>query len=600
MLRLLIAVPLLLLSLVAPAAATAGVSPEPVKVDAILKEQALAGAVWSTVSADGSIHTAAAGLRDVPSRAAMRASDKVNVGSITKVLVATGILRLVSQGRLSLDAPVDELLPDLVIYNRWSSESPLVLRHLLDHTSGLDDVRLWQAFSRNASPDSPLRQSIDTPLRLRSRPGTVFSYSTTGYTLLGMVIEKATGERYETYLDRTLLRPLGMADSSFGFVTQTSDPRLAMGHFEDGVPHASVPVHVRPAAQFTTTARDMALFARFLLGDGSLSGKPFIEPQLMRARGRPTGTEAARAGLQIGYALGLAMQERGGVLGLCHGGDTVGYRAMLCLYPEQRKAFFRSVNSDVEGADYRKLDATLIRNLGIPLPVPASAAPMPGDIADWEGIFVPSPSRFEMFAYLDQVLGFMTLVREGGSLELRPFQGEERTLVPIGGHLLRAEDRSSATHVLFDRQGRPVISTDTLSFEKVELRQIVPLWLSLAAGVLGMIIIMVVGLGRVARRSLSVAAPLFLPFLMVLALSIPILLFMTQDFLTIGDVTPASASLAAITAVLPLAAAYGLVRYWQRGIEGGLGWIEVLAMLGVLQWSVVLAAWGLLPLMLWS
>lgn len=155
-----------------------------------LEREGLVGAVWSTVAPDGSIVTGAAGSRDARSGTPMRASDKVQVGSIAKSLIATGILRLVSEGRLRLDAPVAELLPMVEVDNRWAAESPLRLRHLLDHSSGLDDARLWQVFSLKASPDIPLSEALDTPLKLRSRPGSTFSYSNTGYTLLGMVIEE--------------------------------------------------------------------------------------------------------------------------------------------------------------------------------------------------------------------------------------------------------------------------------------------------------------------------------------------------------------------------------------------------------------------------
>jgi len=572
------------------------------QITAAIEEQELVGAVWSTVAFDGSIHTDAAGLRDAPSRTPMRPNDKVQVGSITKALLATGILRLVSQGRLHLDAPVTKLLPDVTIDNRWAAESPLLLRHLLDHNSGLDDARLWQAFSRKASPDTPLGEAVSTPLRLRTRPGSTFSYSNTGYTLLGMVIERVIGERYESYLDRTLLAPLGMNDSTFKYVTQASDPRLAMGHFEKGAPHPAVPFYVRPAGQFTTTANDMALFARFLLGDGRIDGQPFIDSRLMLARGRPRGTDAARAGLESGYALGLWRQERGGAVGLCHGGDTVGYRAMLCIYPEQRKAFFRSINADVEGADYTEIDAMVVRTLGMANWKPAATAAMPRDIADWEGLYIPWPARFETFAYLDHVLNFVTFSRQGDRLRLKPFQADARVLVPLGGRLFRRADRVAASHVLvIDRNGDRLISiSDNFqSFRKVEWWRIAPLWLSLAAGVLGLAYILVVGLVRAAKRTLGTTEPLFFPFLAVVALAIPVPLFLIQSFLAMGDLTPASGALSVVTGLLPLAMIYGLARRFRTGIKGWSGQLDIVAMAGVLQWTIVLIIWGLLPLRLW-
>src|SRR5690606_13076553 len=122
--------------------------------------------------------------------------------------------------------------------------------------------------------------------------------------------------------------PIGMHQSTFRFVSQEgphADARLAMGHFEDAVTQTAVPLYLRPAGQFTTTASDMGIFARFLMGNGEIEGQPFIASHLLRAMGRPTTTEAAAAGLtDAGYGLGLNSRDRHGVVGNCHTGTTVG------------------------------------------------------------------------------------------------------------------------------------------------------------------------------------------------------------------------------------------------------------------------------------
>jgi hypothetical protein len=117
---------------------------------------------------------------------------------------------------------------------------------------------------------------------------------------------------------------------------------------------------------------------------------------------------------------------------------------------------------------------------------------------------------------------------------------------------------------------------------------------------LGLVYLLLAGLVRLARRSLSPSQPFFVPFLAVLALAIPVPLFLTQSFLQLGDLTPGSAALAIVTGVLPLAMLFGL---WRRFREGAAGWYTVLdvsAMVAVLQWTTVLAAWGLVPLRLWA
>jgi CubicO group peptidase (beta-lactamase class C family) len=190
-----------------------------------LKEEGLAGAVWSEVLPDGTVKVGASGLRDAAKHMPMQADTRVQVGSVGKVALALGVLRLVSEDKLTLDTPLQQVLPELALKNPWQASDPVRIRHLLAHTSGLDNVRFWQAFSLNPAPDMPLAEAFDggrNLLRVRARPGSRYAYSNMGYGLLGMVIEKVTGQPYERYLDAQLLQPLGMADSTFAFVTQMS------------------------------------------------------------------------------------------------------------------------------------------------------------------------------------------------------------------------------------------------------------------------------------------------------------------------------------------------------------------------------------------
>lgn len=572
-----------------------------------IEQEGLVGAVWATLGPDGSIATDAAGLAHARNSTPMTSGHKVQIGSITKTLLATGVLRLVSEGRLRLDARVASLLPDVRFDNDWAATDPVLVRHLLDHTAGLDDARLWQVFSLDPAPDTPLRVSFagsPSLLRIRSRPGSTFSYSNMGYTLLGRIIEAETAERYETYLDRHLLTPLGMTDSSFGFVSQTgkqADARLAMGHFEQGAPQAAVPSYLRPASQFTTTARDMGLFARFLLSNGEVGGARFVDPALLRAMGRPSGTDAAKAGLRAGYGLGLSRRDRHGVVGLCHGGNTVGYKAMLCLYPRERKAFFVAFNADSEAADYGRFDALLVRALRIPAEASPMPAPLPAAVEQWQGRYVPAPNRFQTFAYLDTLFGFVTVERDGATLRLKPFQSSARALIPVGGALYRANDRAAASHVLLiTRSGERMISDGFQSFRRIEGWRIGLLWVSLAAGAAGLLYILLAGLIGAIRRRLGRASPLFFPWLAILSVFVPLPLFLTQSFLRLGELTLATGALAITTGLLPLALVYGLVRRFQVGVASWPARLEALALAGAIQWILVVAAWGLLPLRLWA
>lgn len=594
-----------LLAAIAPGVLAGGPSTLHATMADELRAQSLQGAVWSMVNGD-TIAVDAAGIRDARSRAPMQPGDRVHVGSVAKTLLATGVLRLVTQGRLSLDTPVAPLLPQIAFDNPWASTDPIRIRHLLDHTAGLDDARLSQVFSLEARADAPLADAFAGrgPLRVRSRPGARHSYSNTAYTLLGMVVETVTGARYEHYLDRNLLQPLQMRDSTFAFTTQAgphADARLAMGHFEDGVRQAAVPSYIRPAGQFTTTAEDMGRLARFLMGDGRLGDAPFVDVALLRAMGEPTGTEAAAVGLRVGNGLGLFTRDRHGVVGKCHGGSTVGYRAMFCLFPQQRRAFFVSINADLEGADYGRIDRRLIDALQLAQPAERPRMPATADTAGWEGIYVPAPNRFATFEWLDTALNFVRVRREGDALRFSPFQSHELLLWPAGGALLRAPERTIASHALIaTHDGERVISTGTQSYRRTSLSGLVLLWVSLAAGLLGALWLLLPGVLALLMPRGTPNRTILIPFAGMVALLLPLPFFLAQSFLQLGDLTFASGLLATVTAFLPVTMLAGMLlnlRHRPWSLRTG---IDVAAMLALLQWTIVLAAWGLLPLRLWA
>lgn len=565
----------------------------------LLAEEKIAGAVYALFDGEAA-RSGAVGFSHHPDAVPLRTDAKVHVGSIAKTFISLGVLRLVTQGRADLDAPLAMLLPDIGIDNPWQARSPVTLRHLLDHTAGFDDAHLWQVFTRHVDPRAPLSGAFaggNDLLRVRFEPGSQFSYSNMGYTLAAMAIESVTGERYESWLDRELLGPLEMTDSTFEFRSQTgasADPRLAWGHQEDFTPVSALAVWVRPAAQFTTTANDMIRAARFLLSDGRRDGAAFIDADLLRGMGRAT-TKAAKAGLEVGYALGLATRDRHGAVGLCHLGDVVGFHAALCVYPEQRKAYFFALNSDNETANYSRFDAQLAKALGVASPASPIAATSVSP--DWRGRYARAPARFESFRYFDLLLDSVVLDVDGDTVILRRIGSQAQPLAPVGPNLLRGPDRTTASHVLLASAGRIAgFSDGNGMFQRVSDLRFFGNWLSLALGALGLLSLMIL----IPLRRLTRGESLWPPatFALVLML-VPLPLFATQPFVTIGDATPASVALYLATIALPLAMAahvFWAVRHRRRVRAWPL---HVASALLVLQWCAALWTWDLLPFATW-
>lgn len=566
----------------------------------ILKEERLAGAAWALVEPNGAT-LGAAGYARFDRRIPMTADHQVHIGSVTKTLVAVGLLRLASQGKLDLDSPVEQVVPNIKFRNPWAPSHPVRVRHLLDHTAGLEDLRIRQMFSGRAFPTAPLIKAFDgfpDVLGVRSRPGEIFSYSNIGYTLAGMVLEQVTGQPYEAWLDANLLRPLGMNDSSFRFVSQSGNPasRLAWGHNDDLTLAGPLPVALRPAAQFTTTAGDMAKFARFLMSDGSLGGTPFVSTDLLRAMGTPVETAAAKAGLPLGYRFGLVSRDRDGQVGRCHSGNIVGYRSMLCIYTPQQKAFFYSVNTDGESADYSRLDRLMVASLGLARQTVPEAGRKSFPTKLWEGQYIPAISGIRFERYTDVLGEGLRLKSTGQHMILEAAGSKPRRLISLGHGRLRAEDRTVPSHALLTGPGGERMITDGLrTFRLVPSLLIPSLWLSLALGIIGMLYALTVLPMRARRHYRRMLQPLAIAPLLLLA-GAGLIYF--QPFIHLGDRTAASIVLAAGSIALPIGAMIQAVLALRH--RTGLWQLEIGSALAVLQWCIVLAVFGLVPLVLWA
>uniref|UniRef100_UPI000363B2F3 serine hydrolase domain-containing protein n=1 Tax=Pseudomonas asplenii TaxID=53407 RepID=UPI000363B2F3 len=138
-------------------------------------------------------------------------------GALSKLLTASATLQLVEQQRLRLDAPLRDTLPEFHVRSRFherqeEADQAVTLRRLLSHQSGLPGEYLRDLRTPSALDQLPQRVS---GLWLSTPPGRQVAYSNLGYALVGAAIERSSGETFENQLQKTLLQPLGMTQSSF-------------------------------------------------------------------------------------------------------------------------------------------------------------------------------------------------------------------------------------------------------------------------------------------------------------------------------------------------------------------------------------------------
>jgi CubicO group peptidase (beta-lactamase class C family) len=311
---------------------------------ALLQRYRVPGAVVAYVHDGTVVWTKAFGLADVDTGAPMQPEMIFNHGSDGKVLTAWGIMRLVEQGALDLDAPVNRYLKRWQVPSAGFDPDDVTLRRLLSHTGGLT-VRGFSDYSpRRVLPTLVQmlegQNQMDGAVTLAWQPGTRFEYSGGGFAVLQMVIEDVTGEPFAAFMQREVTGPLGL--SSLGW---TWTPELA-AHAPTPYGLSQEPLEYRQLASQAIGSEVSTVpdFARFVAAavtgpDGEPAGRGVLQPETV---GQMTSAQpATNATAGLGYGLGASGAGRL----LMHFGSNPGWNAHFVLSTQRREGFAIANNS---------------------------------------------------------------------------------------------------------------------------------------------------------------------------------------------------------------------------------------------------------------
>jgi D-alanyl-D-alanine carboxypeptidase len=223
------------------------------------------GAHFAHAEADASLTTIEPGA-EPGSGEGLRPADHFRAGSVTKTFLATVVLQLAAEQRLSLSDSVEDHLPGLV-HGHGNDGRSLTLRSLLTHTSGLAD---FTADTKGMVPLTP-RQAVRIALTHSPAAPGRFSYSNTNYVLLGMVVRQVTGHSYADEAERRILTPLHLTGTSFPGARTTLPSPHGRAYAADGSDITELDPRVAGAAgELVTTLADLDRFYAALLGGGLL------------------------------------------------------------------------------------------------------------------------------------------------------------------------------------------------------------------------------------------------------------------------------------------------------------------------------------------
>lgn len=173
------------------------------------------------------------GHRDVEAKAPVDADTVFRISSMTKSFIALAVLKLRDEGKLALDDPVARYVPELAALPPPTEDSgPVTLRQLLTHTAGFPEDNPWGDRLLDATEEE-LSAWLSQGIPFSTASGTAFEYSNFGYAILGRVVSRASRMRYQDYIDREILKPLGMT-STFWDPREVPGERLARGYRQKG------------------------------------------------------------------------------------------------------------------------------------------------------------------------------------------------------------------------------------------------------------------------------------------------------------------------------------------------------------------------------
>jgi len=303
------------------------------------------GLVITVVNRDEVLLSKGYGFSDIENQVPMTPLTNIRAGSVSKSVLATGVIRLVEQGVLDLDAPVSTYISDLKLDDEFGPAS--TVGQLLTHTSGYQDNLV-----RSHSPDINSGESLSEVLRadLPPRafaPDTVSSYSDWNFSLLGYAIEGAADKPYEVVMDDLLFDPLGMENTTYEQPLPVDIfNNLAVGYGWnysknrfDTVPHDYV--RMSPGIALVTNGDDMGAYLQMLLNNGSLRGNQILEDEALEML---LTRQGAAHPLSRGWSYGFVENTFSGRQVLYKDGNGIGFASRMVLMPDQDLGIFVSTN----------------------------------------------------------------------------------------------------------------------------------------------------------------------------------------------------------------------------------------------------------------
>ena len=404
------------------------------------------------------------------------------IGSVTKLFTWTAVMQLVEQGKLDLDADINNYL-DFRIPDTYPQ--PITMKNLLTHTDGFED-RFFEMLLAKADDSAPVREWLVSHMPARVRPpGDCAAYSNYGSALAGYIVGRVSGKPYEQYVKEHILDPLGMAHTATpSLITPDLLANQSVGYtYEDGAFHAfpfyTAQLAIVPEGAMIASAADMARFMIAHLQDGRYSDANITESRILKeaTAQQMRSTLFTHDPRLLGTAYGFFEFDDNGQRTIGHSGEAMPFNTLLLLLPDQDLGVFVSYNSE-GGAELVNQHLGLQRAFFdhyYPAPAVEPLEP-PADFAEragrFEGSYRMTRSSYTTLEKFAGFFGGVEIRNEGnGTLTFTTPWGEWqfveveplcfRQVDAPFGIVFREDDRGHITHMFTDY-------TPMFAFEKLD------------------------------------------------------------------------------------------------------------------------------------
>jgi len=422
----------------APARAADGTTDKVDKIFAPWDKTTSPGAALAVVRDGRIIYKRGYGMAKLEDGIVMTSDKIFDIGSVSKQFTATCVVMLARDGKLALDDNVRKFILELPDYG-----TPITLRHLLHHTSGLRDYNalLELAGFRGDSDCPTVEEALDVICRqkkLNYAPGAEYSYTNSGYFLLSQIVERVSGQSLNAFAQEHIFKPLGMSHTLFqddhtqiirnrasGYDPAGGGFQLDMSNWDE-----------TGDGNVYTSVEDLFLWDQAFYTNAL--GKDVMD--MLHTTGTLT------SGKKIDYAFGLVVTGYKGLKVVEHGGAWAGFRAAIVRFPDEHFSVICLANlgsMDPSGLAFKVADLYLAEKLKEPGKNPEQKA---------EAIVVPENELAKVVGnYQERRFGeWLEIILKEGKLLAGPFRGGRMiALVPTGPGVFEVRPGQTAIKLEF-------------------------------------------------------------------------------------------------------------------------------------------------------